>query len=49
MMTEVTTKLLVLETRGGPLGVNSGLTERDLSEWLGVEEDRVADLKDKII
>ena len=41
--------VVVLETHGGPWGVNSGLTERDLSEWLGVEEDRVDDLKEKII
>ena len=50
-MTEATTKLLavVSEVRGGPWGVGSGLTEKDLLEWLGVQEDRVDELKEKIV
>ena len=50
-MTEATTKLLaaVSEAGGGPWGADSGLTEKDLIAWLGVQEDRVDDLKEKLI
>ena len=50
-MTEATTKLLavVSEAGGGPWGAGSGLTEKDLTEWLGVQEDRVDELKEKLV
>ena len=51
MITEATTKLLMVvsEAGGGQWGANSGLTEMDLIDWLGVQEDRVDALKEKII
>ena len=51
MITEATTKLLMVlsEAGGGPWGANSGVTEMDLIDWLGVQEDRVDALKEKII
>ena len=50
-MTEATTKLLavVSEAGGGPWGADAALTETDLIEWLGVQQDRVDDLKEKLI
>ena len=50
-MTEATTKLLtvVSEAGGGPWGPGSGLTEKDLTEWLGVQEDRIDELKKKLV
>ena len=50
-MTGATTKLLavVSEVKGGPWKVGSGLTEKDVLERLGVQEDRVDELKEKIV
>ena len=49
-MTEATTKLLavVSEAGGGPWGADAGLTEPDLIVWLGVQQDRVEELKEKL-
>ena len=49
-MTEATTDLLaaLLETGGGPWGTDTGLTEPDLLAWLGVQQDRVKELKEKL-
>ena len=50
-MTEATTKLLVVvsEVRGGPWGGGSERTEEDLIKWLGVQDDRVDELQEKIV
>ena len=50
-MTEATTKVLavVSEAGGGPWVADAGLMETDLIVWLGVQQDRVKDLKEKII
>ena len=50
-MTEATTKLLavVSEAGRGPWGAGSGLMEKDLTEWLEVQEDRVDELKEKLV
>ena len=49
-MTEGTTKLLavVSEVGGGPWDASPGLTEGLLTVWLGEQEDRGDDLKDKV-
>ena len=49
-MTEATTKLLsgVSEAGGGPWGTVKELTEPDLLAWLGVQQDRVEELKEKL-
>ena len=50
-MTKATTKMLsvVSEAGGGPWNDSPGLTEDLMSEWLGVQEDRGAGLRDKVI
>ena len=47
---EATIKLLVAvsEAGGGPWGTDTGLTEPDLLVWLGVHQDRVEELKEKL-
>ena len=49
-MTEATSKLLaaVSEAGGGPWGTDKELTEPDLLVWLGVQQDRVVELKEKL-
>ena len=49
-MTEATTGLLavVSEVGGGPWEACPGLTEKALTDWLGEQEDRVEELKDRI-
>ena len=49
-MTEATTDLLAAlsEAGGGPWGTDTGLTEPDLLVWLGVQQDRVEELKEKL-
>ena len=49
-MMEATTRLLsvVSEVGGGPWEASPGLTERALTEWMGEQEDRVDELKERI-
>ena len=49
-MMEATTKLLavVSEVGGGPWDASPGLTEGTLTVWMGEQEDRVDDLKERI-
>ena len=49
-MTDATTNLLaaVSEVGGGPWNASVGLTEEILTIWLGEQEDRGHDLKDKV-
>ena len=49
-MMEATTKLLavVSEVGGGPWEASPGLTEGILTVWMGEQEDRVDDLKERI-
>ena len=49
-MTEAPTKLLSVlsEERGGPWEAGPELTEKNLTDWLGEQEDRVDELKERI-
>ena len=49
-MMEATTKLLsvVSEVGGGPWETSPGLTEGPLTVWMGEQEDRVDELKERI-
>ena len=49
-MTEATTKLLSVlsEVRGGPWEAGPELTEKALMDWLGEQEDRVDNLKERL-
>ena len=49
-MAETTIKLLaaVTEAGGGPWGADAGLTEPVMIVWLGVQQDRVKELKEKL-
>ena len=49
-MTEATTKLLAVlsEVRGGPWEAGPELTEMALTDWLGEQEDRVDELKERL-
>ena len=48
IMTEATTKLLAVVSKA-PWGADLGLTESDLIDWLGVQENWVDELTEKII
>ena len=50
-MTDATVKLIsvVSLARGGPCWDSPGLTEDAVSEWLGVQEDRGDELRDKVM
>ena len=49
-MTDATRKLfaVVSEVGGGPWDSSPGLTERQLTNWLGVQEDRGDALKGRV-
>ena len=49
-MTEATTKLFLVlsEERGGPWEAGPELTKKNLTDWLGEQEDRVDELKERI-
>ena len=49
-MMEATTRLLsvVSEVGGGPWEASPGLTERALTEWMGEQEDRVDELRERL-
>ena len=49
-MMEATTKLLavVSEVGGGPWEASPGLTEGALTDWMGEQEDRVDELKERV-
>ena len=49
-MMEATTRLLsvVSKVGGGPWEASPGLTEKALTDWLGEQEDRVEELKERL-